>query len=315
MDRSLSNNILIKNIKNHPMKYKILKTAVADRIDLMTSQFIDIKDCQSVCLVLGPYRNLTTLTAATLFLHPNCQVLNHAGSRIFGKREVDFLSDYSPDKLDRFIKFAIKISAKGQKGNLGGSIAFSHAFDSRHNMKQVFAKTGARFVKKPVRSLFWKESLHTSNLIREKHVDLGSIIRKENRLRFLLPIRNPLDCAVSNLKTGHVRIFRGLKRDSSVFEVVQAVLDEILWFATYKEKFPARFFYYFEHDISRKMLINLATFLKLHPSEAWLSDALSVMTTTSKYEHNSKLVTFYRKTVKDRFSCFPALSEGLLTFM
>ena len=103
---------------------------LTDRIDLMTSRFIDIKDCQSVCLTLGPYRNLTTLTAATLFLHPNCQVLNHAGKRIFGNRKVDFLSDYSKDKLDRFIQFAIKISSKGQRGKLGGSIIYSHAFDS-----------------------------------------------------------------------------------------------------------------------------------------------------------------------------------------
>ena len=295
-------------------RIKTIKTKLTDRIDLMMSRFIDIKDCHSVCLTLGPYRNLTTLTAATLFLHPNCQVLNHAGRRIFGNSRVDFLSDYSRNKFDRFIQFAIKISSKGQRGKLGGSIIYSHAFDSTYEMKQVFARTGTKLLKNQINCLFWKESLRTSNLIREKHVDLSAIFQKDDRLRFLLPIRHPLDCAISNLKTGHVRLFRGLHRASPVFDVVQAILDEIHWFAEYKEKIPDRFFYYFEHEISREMLIDFAAFLNLDPNETWLSDALSVMKTKPNYKHDRELLDFYQKTVHDKFSSFPALSETLLTF-
>ena len=81
-----------------------------------------------------------------------------------------------------------------------------------------------------------------------------------------------------------------------------------------KKHFQDRFFSYFEHEISRKMLIDFATFLKLEPNEAWLSDALSVMKTKPNYEHDRELLDFYRKTVHDKFSCFPALSEGLLNF-
>jgi len=287
---------------------------LTDHIDRITSRSLDIKDCESVCLALGPYRNLTTLTAATLFLHPNCQVLNHAGNRIYGNRHVDFLSDYSEKRLNHFIQFAIKISGKGRGGYVGGSITYSHAFDSRHEMKNEFTKTGLELKKKQIKCLFWKESLLTSNLIREKHVDLCGIFEKDDRLRFLLPIRNPLDCAISNLKTGHVNQFRGLNRDSSIFEVMQAVLDEIHWFATQKENFPSRFFYYFEHSISREMLVNLAAFLKLDPNEIWLSNAMSVMKAKSNYEHDSALLSFYQEAVNDKFSRFPVLSEKLLNF-
>ena len=296
------------------MKARNIKTKLTDRVDLITSKSIYIEDCKSVCLTLGPYRNLTTMTAAALFLHPNCQVLNHAARRIFGNTKVDFLSDYSEEKFIRFIKFAIEISGKGHRGRLGGSITYSHAFDSKHNMNEAFVKTGLELRKNEIKCLFWKESHRTSNLIREKHVDLGSIFAKEERLRFLMPIRNPLDCAASNLKTGHVRLFQGLDKGSTVFEVVRAVLDEIHCFATYREKFPSRFFYFLEHAISRNMLIDLATFLNLDPDEDWLSDALSVMTAKSNYEHDHNLLAFYRETVNDKFSRFPALSEGLLTF-
>lgn len=68
---------------------------LADGVDLFMSRSIDISACKSVCLAIGPTGNLTTLTAATLFLHPDCQVLNHGGTRIFGNKQIDFLSDYS----------------------------------------------------------------------------------------------------------------------------------------------------------------------------------------------------------------------------
>lgn len=303
-----------KNIRSFADSVKRKCLNLTDHIDLITSQSLDIKDCESVCLALGPYRNLTTLTAATLFLHPNCQVLNHAGSRIFGNRRVDFLSDYSEERFNHFIQFAIKISGKGQRGILGGSITYSHAFDSKYELKKEFEKTGLELEKKQIKCLFWKESLLTSNLIREKHVDLCRIFEKDDRLRFLMPIRNPLDCAISNLKTGHVAIFRNLNRDSSIFQVIQAILDEIHWFALQKENFPSRFFYYFEHSITREMLVNLATFLKLYPTEVWQSNAMSVLITKSNYEHDSDLLSFYQKAVIDKFSRFPVLSEKLLNF-
>jgi hypothetical protein len=298
---------IVKNIKR---KYLDL----TDHVDRITARSLDIKDCESVCLALGPYRNLTTLTAATLFLHPNCQVLNHAGNRIFGNRHVDFLSDYSEERLDHFIQFAIKISGKGRGGYVGGSITHSHAFDSAHEMKNEFRKTGLALKKEKIKCLFWKEPLITSNMVREKNVDLGRIFQKSDRLLFLMPIRNPMDCAISNLKTGHVDQFRTLNGDSSVYEVMQAIMDEIYWFASQKKKYPGRFFYYFEHSITREMLTDLATFLKLDPNEVWLSNAMSVMISKSNYEHDSALLSFYRKIVMNKFAHFPVLSEQLLKF-
>jgi hypothetical protein len=283
-------------------------------VDLMESHVVDIQGCETVCLALGPYRNLTTLTAATLFLHPNCQVLNHAGKRIYGNEKVDFLSNYSKERFDRFIQFAIQISIKGTRGDAGGSIIHSHAFDTHHAMGAVFLEAGGEVIKPQINCLFWKESLATSNLIREKNLDLASILNKEARLRFLMPIRNPLDCAVSNLKTGHAYRFRGLGKDATMVQVLQAVLEEIHWFASCRESFPNRFFYFIENSISREMLLQLAAFLKLKPDEAWLTRALSVMVVKSNYKHDSDLLAFYRSTVKQQFSRFPALAEQLLDF-
>ncbi|MCW5878805.1 MAG: hypothetical protein KIS80_08075, partial [Anaerolineales bacterium] len=53
-----------------------------------------IDGLESVCLFLGPYRNLTTLTASMLSLHPECQVLNHAGTRVFPNKNLNFIEEY-----------------------------------------------------------------------------------------------------------------------------------------------------------------------------------------------------------------------------
>jgi hypothetical protein len=303
-----------KRIKKIPKLVDEGKLKFSDTIDLIRSRSIDISACESVCLALGPRGNLTTLTAAILFLHPDCQVLNHAGTRIYGNKQIDFLSDYSEERFERFIQFAIRISNKGFRGDRGGSITYSHAFDSKYQTKDVYQKTGEGLVKEHIRCLFWKESQRTSNLIREKHVDLGNIFKQNDKLRFLQPIRNPMDCAISNLNTGHVTMFKGLSRSSSVIEVTRTILDEIYWLGELVETFPGRFHYYSEHEISEKMLINLAKFLQLDPDETWLANALSVMKTKPSYDHNRELSTFYRDYVINKFSRFPVLSEGLLLF-
>lgn len=303
-----------KRIKRIPKLVDEGKLKFSDTIDLIRSRSIDISACESVCLALGPRGNLTTLTAATLFLHPDCQVLNHAGTRIYGNKQIDFLSDYSEERFERFIQFAIRISNKGFRGDRGGSITYSHAFDSKYQTKDVYQKTGEGLVKEHIRCLFWKESQRTSNLIREKHVDLGNIFKQNDKLRFLQPIRNPMDCAISNLNTGHVTMFKGLSRSSSVIEVTRTILDEIYWLGELVETYPGRFHYYFEHEISEKMLINLAKFLQLDPDETWLANALSIMKIKPSYDHNRELSTFYRDYVINKFSRFPALSEGLLLF-
>lgn len=77
---------------------------------------------------LGPYRNLTTLTASVLALHPHVQVLNHAGRRLLKQPELDFITE--PSTWNRFCEVALAESRGGTAGLHGGSITHSHAFES-----------------------------------------------------------------------------------------------------------------------------------------------------------------------------------------
>jgi hypothetical protein len=140
---------------------------------LLASKSINIESIKTVCLALGPYRNLTTLTASILFLHPHCQVLNHAGQRIFDENELDFIADYTNEKFETFLRYAIYISQGGIRRDYGGSITQSHAFDQKHGIRNLFIASKLSLVKEKITTLFWKESLRTANHIRENNVDLN----------------------------------------------------------------------------------------------------------------------------------------------
>lgn len=275
---------------------------------------IDPQDCQSVCLALGPYRNLTTLTAATLFLHPDCQVLNHGGGKILGNPSVDFLLHYSPETFRRFVRHAVELSAGGERGDPGGSILLSHAFDDVHPMKALYARLGGEPVKSRIRCLFWKESLRTALHIRQHGIDVDAILLAEPRLRFLMPVRNPLDCAASNVVTGHAALFPDTPDPSSPMDVLRSVLRELAWFRGLQRARPDRFHSFFESDISRDTLTEMARFLALEPQGAWLDAAENAMKVHRERAHAETFVAFYRQEVERVFEADPVWREKLLGF-
>ena len=293
---------------------KKISDKITKEFDLFTSRRIDVEPVQTVCLAVGPYRNLTTLTGAVLFLHPNCQVLNHAGKRIFKDKRLNFLRKYGERRFRRFVRYAVQISQTGRRGDYGGSITLSHAFDANHGTKDVFDDTRLKIKKDQITSLFWKESLRTSRAIQDNHVDLNGLFARNGQLRFLLPIRNPLDCAVSNIKNGHADVFRTVNRNSSVEQVLDAVLEEFLWFNKRQAENPDRFFCFFEHDFNPRMLAHLAGFLQLTPLEEWLANSMKVFEIKSGYDHPAELIEFYQKRVDDKFSDYPDFAENLSKF-
>ncbi len=283
--------------------------------DYRNSREVDIEQVRSVCLALGPYRNLTTLTASILFLHPHCQVLNHAGKRIFRDRKLDFISHYNQERFENFLKYAIHISEKGQRGNYGGSITHSHAFRDQSDIKNVWDEMDLELKKQQIHSLFWKESQRTANRIRKKKPDLDEIFQQNKQLRFLLPVRNPMDSAISNLNSGHVRHLNGVNKHSGLEEILNSILDEFRWFAEIQEQHPDRFFVFFAHEANRQTLIEMAGFLDLEPKDAWLGKAEGIFTIKSKYNHHRELGAQFRHMVEQKFDGYPDFRKKLLKFV
>ena len=276
---------------------------------------VDTSKLKSVCFALGPYRNLTTITASSLALHPRCQVLNHAGIRIRSDNKLRFLISHDNKDFEEFIKYAISASLGGMRGDYGGSIIFSHAFDDPGVREAYRSRFGDDRCKKVVECLFWKESLLITNYIRNNSVDLDSIFAKNSRLRFMMPVRNPMDCAISNIKTGHMRRFDNSKNMATLNSVLHGVLNEILWFVTLQHKHPDRFFTYYEHSINADVIAHMAVFLELYPEEEWINSVLSVYKIKSRYDHHPGMIKYYQDFLYKYFSPYPDTMAALKAFV
>lgn len=287
----------------------------ADEIRLLVSHFDDVSTCETVCICLGPYRNLTTLTASILFLHPVVQVLNHAGRRIFGDPRVDFLSEFSEETLRRFVRLAIRMSKHGERASWGGAILHSHAFDSEHSLGEIYRESELGRLKNDIKCLFWKESLRVSKHLRRSDEPLENIIQTNERVRFLMPVRNPMDCARSNMKTGHHVLFPDVDVESEQTEVLRAVLEEISWYAGLKRRYPNRFFHFFEDGLSESMLRDLADFLHLRADEEWIRRSLSVMDSKSNYNHSDDFRAFYADRIEHLSFPDESVRQGLRRFL
>ena len=248
-------------------------------------------------------------------LHPHCQVLNHGGQRIFGDEDLNFLADYDNNKFDAFVRYAVHISQGGRRGYYGGSITQSHAFDHPGVKKAYQARYGDKQVKDEIRCLFWKESMRTATTIRSHQLDLDAVFEKNDQVRFLMSVRNPLDCAVSNLKTGKVGMLPGVNTSSSIEEVAQVILEELLWFLKLRESHPDRYFYYLENDFNDQTLRRWAQALDLEPDEQWIRDSLACFEMKSSYQYEPAVIQFYNQFVNDHFSLYPDLRDKLLAFV
>jgi len=273
----------------------------------------DVGGIRTVCMVLGPYRNLTTLTASVVFMHPNIQVLNHGASRIFPIEEANFFSEYTDEKFVNFLRFCLYLSGGGKRGKHGGSITLSHAFEKDILGETYRARYGESTVKDDIRCLFWKESMRVTNLIRHHGIDLADLFARNAQLRFILPIRNPIDSAISNRKEGHVQHFQGLEADT-LEATIDFIVEEIAWFLDQEKAFPGRFFHFGQNDVDRATLGRLAAFLGVEPEERWIADSLTCWKLKGSYEVAADVKAAYRASVEKHMARHPEMQGKLLAF-
>lgn len=276
-----------------------------------------LDEIDTVGIFLGPYRNLTTLTASLLFLHPFCQVLNHAAGRILGDNRLDFFANYSDETFQAFLRFAISASEGGRNGDFGGSITHSHAFVSHDAMREAHKKVGATLVKQEIHTLIWKDSLKVSQYLRQNQTDLDVLFLNNNKLRFIMPVRHPLDCAMSNLHTGRAQYFQNMGPEATLMPVVKAILDEHLWFEQCRTLHPDRFFNFFQSEINKEeTFIQLANFLGLKATPEWLTHVKSAWSLKGRrYKFPPKIVEQYQQMTAQIFGEQPDFSKRLLAFI
>jgi hypothetical protein len=242
-------------------------------------------------------------------------VLNHAGPRVFSKPELAFLNDFSDDKFANFSQYALAASAGGKRGGYGGSVALAHAFADHDGMQSIYKERfGEKLRKDKVDALVWKESQLTNNFIRENKVDLAPIFSANSKLRFLMPVRNPIDCAISNQKTGAGKYLTTAK-SQTVEDLLEAILFEEAWVFRLKEMFPDRFLCFFEFDAHGTFFEELEAFLKLPSDKQWLQDAKSMYVIKQGYKPEANLASKMKAFLEANFADLPLVRSKYTQFL
>lgn len=268
------------------------------------------QDISQLAFFLGPYRNLTTLSAATLAMHPSCQVLNHAMERLLGEAELDFIGDPSRATMDRFVNAALGASSGGRRGQFGGSIVHSHAFDETRVAARFAERFGSELTKADATCLVWKDSMRLQlRLMAEPHL-FDRVCSAFPEVKFLMPVRNPLDCARSSLETGHVR-FLSDTVDVSMRQATFGVLRALAWALEQRDRHPDRVFVFTQWQPPAEAFMALASFLGLAPADHWVEDVQEVFRVRDRGAHSDDDRAFLRSAAATVLGRYPDVSEAI----
>jgi hypothetical protein len=265
-----------------------------------------------LAMFLGPYRNLTTLSAAIIALHPECQVLNHGAQRLLADERIDFFLRPDAATMNRFIEVARVESSAGRRGLFGGSLLFSHAFDDPALKALYTQRYGDALVKADAKCMVWKDSLHIQHKLMEDVALFDRLCTAFPDMRFILPIRDPLECAASNAKrsgasqqlTGH--------QFASLEETLEAILDVIAWVIDKRDKRPDHVFIFTHKDMQPRTFQNLAGHLGLTPTQQWLKDSTSAgKVRINPYQHDAAFVQRGCDMIRVKLRRWPALLTRL----
>ena len=143
-----------------------------------------------------------------------------------------------------------------------------------------------------------------------------NLVSKDNHLRLLYPIRNPLDCAVSNTISTHVRLLPGLNINSTKESALEAILNEFLWFLEIEKEMPEKCLHFYAFEVDKAKFEQIANFLDIDSNEEWTESAIRLWKIDqSKYEHNEGFKELYKKLVIKKFASFPDEQIPLLKFI
>jgi Protein of unknown function (DUF3179) len=254
-------------------------------------------DLKSLCLVLGRFGNFQDVMAAILYLHPACQVLNNGAVYVLPQTSLNFLRDYDDSKFDRFSKFALEISQAGDTGVGGGSIALSTAFHAGE-LADAFRRRYGEFPhKRRVECLAWKDPALTW-FLREREVDVGELLDRNDKIRFLMPIRNPLLSApISRLP-----VRDGGFKNMDSRQMLREKLEELAWFRVLGQSVPDRFLTVLADEIDNASLRTLCEFLSIEPDDIWIDDVLRSLESEEPEGPEPDLIDDYRALVHELFT-------------
>lgn len=226
----------------------------------------------TVGVLMGANRSLTTLLGAMMALHPEATVLNHGIARIFADPARNFVRDPRQETLDAFVTEAHAMALGGQRGDYGGHILHSHAFDDEA-LRQAFLDRFGWEAKPHSKALVWKDATKFTKYVLEHRVNLDAVGRSLPALRFMMMVRNPVDITISSIKKGYSLALVGPEKKDSFIDVFVHMIRLFAGFSGAIQRNPEQCRFVFQDELlDRDHLVGLCHFLDLTVDDGWLGD-------------------------------------------
>lgn len=300
-------------IRSAPHKAASFATHIADfSIPLREEELAAADRITNVVLPLGPYRNLTTMTAALFALHPQSVVLNHAAMRVFGTR-FDPFDDLSPERWRAFKAASTRLLRHGRKSSYGGNVLYSHAFRGGALSRLYAERFGDVLLKPAATTLFWKDSMRFQNRFEAGDPAIEAWLAANDQTVFIFPVRDPMDCARSNRATGHWHHL--VPKDQAEFgPILRRVLEALRWFRRLERQDPARFWSFTEAELGVGFPARFAAFCRIAPDPVWLADAPQAIQVAPRGEHRPENRALYAELLDEIFADDPDMRARLEVF-
>ena len=243
----------------------------------------------TICLTTVASRNLTTLFVSCCMLHPQIQTLNHCPS-MNESPKTDWLKDYSNEKINNFINRVKHINKHEINVDRdGGVIVTDHAF--KGYIKEAFEKRYTTLIKEDMKSIVWKDSPRNTKLLMNQNIE--ELIKKNDKLRFILIIRNPMDTAKSSSNPGYNIRYR----DPSKEEILTELFERYEWFFENEKKDPKHFMHFFQDEVSDELLERIEGFLMVDRDDRWRDDFKKSWVLKVSYDHASEFKELYKSLI------------------
>lgn len=283
-------------------------------VQLSDEEAAAVNRIRCIALPLGPYRNLTTLIGAIVSLHPQGLALNHAAGRILPVQAINFLGNCSSEAQRGFLEVAVRLLQGGARGNLGGSILKSHAFDEKVMREAYELRYGCKILKDAAPLvLYWKDSQLIYNYLERTTGGIQEVVEAFKNVRFILPVRNPIHCAKSNLSTGHWKhLVSGAKPTFGC--IVSRILSTIRAISTHPSLTPDRLLVIWEWELTSKAPVAICDFLGLQHDPWWINTVATCVRIRERPAINEERM-IYARAVDLQFQDLPDVRERLLRFV
>ena len=172
---------------------------------------------------------------------------------------------------------------------------------------------GETLLKETAKVLYWKDSQRIQNRLLENGDGISHLVNNFNNVKFLLPIRNPIHCTKSVLRSGHWKHLVS-EREANFITVLNTILTNIKSLCEHERLSNDRLLRIWEPELTTIALPKLCEFSQIKRDQQWEQQIKKTVHIRPRRSTKEEEVIF-RDLVEEKFENLPRIYTKLMMFL